>query len=381
MFIYLLFFIVAFLAYVNSFSSRNKNVNFLITFFVIAALFVGFADMMGGYDRYIYAELFDSLADNMDSGASVMGSTIFELYNKEIGYDFFNVLIALITKNRYIFIFITTICIYILLYQSFKRYVENYPFGVILFLALMFFFTFTYLRQMLGVGIAWLSIRYIIQRRIWPFMGVMMVAFLFHNSALIFFPMYFVPVKKYSQDAIIKIMIACFVIGLSPIPTALFATFGEVSDSGDRVAGYVEDTSGFRLPYLIEAVFFLYFILSRYRWIPKEPNRIVLLNMAFAFCGILLFFIKSENGGRLGWYYLMGLFSTLSYLASKSRGLTKHNMVLIVVCLFLFLRIIHFWGIQLVPYKTFFTNGHNPGDIIFEKYEYDFNYDKDKFYR
>ena len=161
----------------------------------------------------------------------------------------------------------------------------------------------------------------------------------------------------------------------------MFAAYGDVSDSGERVAGYVEDTSGFRIAYLIEACFFLFFILSKYRTIPNDPKRIVLLNIALAFCGILLFFIKSENGGRLGWYYLMGLFATLSYIASKCKKTAIHNVGLIVVCFFLFVRILVAWGIQLYPYKTFFTNGHREGDFIYEKYEYDQNYDKDKFYK
>ena len=53
----------------------------------------------------------------------------------------------------------------------------------------------------------------------------------------------------------------------------------------------------------------------------------------------------------------------------------------VVVCFFLFIRILVAWGIQLYPYKTFFTNGHREGDFIYEIYEYDQNYDKDKFYK
>jgi hypothetical protein len=81
-------------------------------------------------------------------------SFIFIEYPKEVGYDFLNVLIAFLTANRYIFILIVTVIIYTLTFVSFKRYMTNYPFAVMLFLALMFFFTFTYLRQVLAVSIS-----------------------------------------------------------------------------------------------------------------------------------------------------------------------------------------------------------------------------------
>jgi len=35
----------------------------------------------------------------------------------------------------------------------------------------------------------------------------------------------------------------------------------------------------------------------------------------------------------------------------------------------------------LSPYKTFFTNGHREGDYIYNIYEYDPQYDVDKFYK
>jgi hypothetical protein len=103
--------------------------------------------------------------------------------------------------------------------------------------------------------------------------------------------------------------------------------------------------------------------------------------MALTFCGILLFFIKSENGGRLSWFYMIGLISTLTYLLTFKRKFNFKAFSLLVVSAFLFLRILFSWGIMLYPYKTFFTNGARKGDFIYDKYEYDYGYDKDKFYR
>ncbi|MCR4769566.1 MAG: EpsG family protein, partial [Bacteroidaceae bacterium] len=67
-------------------------------------LFVGLGDMLGGYDRYIYADLFDNVADVINSGSSnFKDAYIFDIYSSEFGYCWLNVLIGYITRNRYIF--------------------------------------------------------------------------------------------------------------------------------------------------------------------------------------------------------------------------------------------------------------------------------------
>ena len=57
------------------------------------------------------------------------------------------------------------------------------------------------------------------------------------------------------------------------------------------------------------------------------------------------------------------------------------GLQLSIVGFVLFLRILTSWGVLLYPYKPFLTNGHRENDYIFNKYEYDDGYDRDKFYR
>ena len=137
--------------------------------FILLALFVGLSDMLGGYDRYIYSELFDGIADITKEGGRYSDSAIFALYPSEIGYIGSNVLISFITSNRYVFILLYTLIIYFLYYFSLKDYCINYPFAMMLFMGLMFFFTFTYLRQMVGVGVAWFAIRYVYKKELYKF--------------------------------------------------------------------------------------------------------------------------------------------------------------------------------------------------------------------
>ena len=97
--------------------------------------------MLGGYDRYIYGDLFDNLADGLKVGISTSSSRLFIAYHSEFGYVGLNWLIAHITNNRYIFIFCYTICMYTIIIECFKKICEElllsihfvYGFGFLLF--------------------------------------------------------------------------------------------------------------------------------------------------------------------------------------------------------------------------------------------------------
>ncbi len=384
MYIYILILVLALAGAFLLKQGSTKSTVFLVCWLATLALFVGFSDMLGGYDRYIYGELFDEVADVRRAGGEIQSAYIFELYSSEFGFSWLNVAISYITANRYIFILILTIVIYSLLFISFKKYVDNYPFALVLFMGLIFFFTFTYLRQLVGVGVGWLSIEYVYKRKLWKFLAIVLLATLIHNSAIILLPIYFLPIKQYSKKLVIVFMVFCFIVGITGIPSAVFDIYGSVSEMEGRGQNYAQNEVGFKIEYILEAFFFLYFILRNYEKVPKTPTRIVLLNMALLFCAVLLIFSRSLNGGRLGWYYLIGLISTLSLVVPNGKRIGGQFLVLSIFSCFLFLRILLFtWGPlgTLYPYKSFFTNGVRKGDWVHDKWEYDQDYDRDKFYR
>lgn len=383
MWLYLIvFFIPTIWYYTSPNRSRQSNALFLSIYMCFLALFVGFSDMFGGYDRYIYGEIFDNIADVTTIKGDYSDSLLYNFYSSEIGYTLLNVIISFFTENRYIFILIVTLIIYTLLFISIKKYTVNYPLATILFLGLWFFFTFTYLRQVLGATIVWLGVQYVIERKFWKFMVVVFIGFSMHNSAIIFFPLYFVPRRKFSPKIIVWIMLFLLILGMSSLPNSLFEVY-ESSSVVERHGEY-NASGGLRVAYILEAFFFLYLILKNYRYIPTDKSHVVLLNMALIFCGILLLFVRSENGGRLSWYYMIGIISTLTFIYNYRYNIkTLGSFLIIGVCLFLYLRIYTNWQAYnlLSPYKTFLTDGYRDNDIIRKTYEYNYNYDEDKFCR
>lgn len=369
--------------HLKSYDKSEVQTNSVLSFLLLLlASVVGLSDMLGGYDRYIYGEIFDAAADRVSS--ELPFSTFFTGWGfAEKGYMFYNWLLGHFTENRYIFILLTTLLIYILLYFIFYRHMKNYTYALLLFLGLWFFFTFTYLREVVAVAISGLAITYVIKRDFWKFILVVFVAYSFHHSALILLPIYFLPIKKWNPQKILLLMVLCLILGLSGIPSGMFEAYSSIMGDDEKYAGYAEEMMmyGARTDYLIEAAFFIGYIFFQYRFIANEKEELVYLNYALSFCAILLLFIQSPQAGRLTWYYMMGLIAFFTSLSVKKKIKPIWKNGLLVASFLLYFRILYSWGILLYPYKVFLTDGYRDNDYIRNKYEYDYNYDKDKFYR
>lgn len=384
MWLYLLIFFIAVLIYLATRNENEKKWVPLAIYLGGLGLFVACADMLGGYDRYIYGEVFDQISLVTRAGGDVTQTTGYQLYHTEWLFLAFNQLMSFVTINRYIFIFTLTLIIYTLLFFNIKQYCDDYPFAVILFLGLWFFFTFTYLRQVTAATIGWLAIRYAIERKPIPFFAIVLLAYGFHNSAIVLAPLYFVPQRKFSPALIVVGLALCLVIGMSNMMGGIFGAADAFTDAA-RIEQNINtfEEGEFRFAYFIEAVFFISLILWQYDLFDEEnPRQITLMNMAIIFCALLLLFVRSENGGRMAWLYMIGVIATVTYIAKESE-FTVIRSGIIIMCLLLFLRIFNAWqwNNSLYPYKTFLTNGHRKPDFIHEWYEYDPKYDENKFYK
>ena len=383
MFVYFLILIVAFVYYVLAHETNKSNSPLILgVFFLYCALLISLGDMIGGYDRYIYGEMFDSIADATDSGRDY-SRLLFLVNGREYGYFLWEILVSQLTANRYIFILFSSLLMYFLYYKAFRKYISDYPLASIIFLGLFFYFSITYMRQALAVGIAWQGIKYLYERKAIKFFLIVALAYSFHNSALVFAVAYFIPIKKYSKKTILYFLMLCLLVGMSSIPTILIASAGDTQGMAERTGKYQDDMSGFRIEYIIEAIFFIWFFFKNYAFFDnKHKKHLIFLNLSIIFCGILLVFIRFGQGGRFGWYFFFGLIYTLTTLGSQSRLFTFNKPVVMLLSILLYVRITLSWAFNLTPYKTFLTPGVPSGDSwIHDMFEYDERYTNDKFVR
>lgn len=362
-------------------SNKEGKDGWLIGIFLLLALIVGMADMLGGYDRYIYCELFDGNADSIRSGGPFFNTQITLWgYHKELAYVIWNSLVAYITPNRYLYILITTFFIYTLLFISLRDVFRKYPISILVFMGLWFFFTFTYLRQALAVSCAWLSYKYVMKREFVPFFILWFIAYKFHNSAIIFFIFYFLPQKKWAKSTIVLILIVAFILGVSGVPMTIYHLYDDALDT-QRASSYAIDLPGVRYDYIVEVLIMITLIFNRYEKIPEDREHLIYLNGALMFCIILLVFLHSSNAGRQSWYYMLGMIYTLSFLSGQNMSFDNYSKAIYLLVTILFLRFVINWGILISPYKTFLTNGHRENDPVYQEFEYDDRYNVDKFYR
>ena len=383
MLLYLFIFLIPVVWYYSTVENDEQSKLLLAIYLGGLAIFVGLSDMLGGYDRYIYGELFDQLSLVTRAHGDVTQTGGYQLYSSEWGFLVFNQLMSFITINRYIFIFAITIAIYTALFLSLKQYCENYPFAVIVFMGLWFFFTFTYLRQVTAATIGWLAIRYAIDRKPIPFFAIVLVAFSFHNSSFVLAPLYFLPQRVFSKTTILIGLAVCLLIGMTNALGGIMSS-SDAYMADERVATMVDEEGSFRIAYFLEAIFFIFFIFLNYELFDEDDReQTIFLNMAIIFCALLLLFIRSENGGRIAWMYIIGIIATLSSIIHRTDKRQLYSSAMIILTLLLYIRIFYAWqwSNSLYPYKTFLSDGYRTPDIIHEYYEYDPQYDRDKFYK
>ena len=174
-------------------------------------------------------------------------------------------------------------------------------------------------------------------------------------------------------------MLTLLLIGISGITKFIFSVSGDVINDA-KITGYANTAEfGFRIEYVIESVLFLFILLTNYKKIGEDERSLTMVNVYLMFCGVLLFFCKSSDGGRIAWYCLLGIIVILERLCRPKSAVPLKGFITIM-CFVLFYRILSAWGVLLYPYKTFLTPGIRQGDFIEELYEYDHAYDNDKLY-
>ncbi|WNL42931.1 EpsG family protein [Halomonas sp. PAMB 3264] len=183
----------------------------------------------GTYIRHFYeSDSFDIVIERQDTGyylLSWIARTLSESYSMLL------VLIALIVVSCYL----TTI----------TRLVKRYETGVYLFVTLgTYTFFFNGARQGIAAAICFLAIPFLLERRLWPYIALVAFAALFHRTALIALPLYWLATTQVRWQrlailgftTVIAVAFLSVFVGLaSELLSDRFSTYAEAGEGGGEV--------------------------------------------------------------------------------------------------------------------------------------------------
>lgn len=274
------------------------------------------------------------------------GLVIWGINRFEPGWALLNYFLASISKNEFILIFITSLIIVSGYIVFIYRYSKIFWLSFIILFAFGFGQSLYVLRQYCALSICLFSIPYIINRKLFKFLFISGVAFLFHYSALIFIIIYWLYSFNINKHFIIKFSIL-MVLGAIFSKLAINIILSEVqyysdvlsSDGGTTITGFFINLA------VISLCIFSLNISSL-----KNENKLfftmLCVSTIISFWGIGLPGIV-----RLNLYYTVSYITLIPYVISKINVTIRFPISLLVATCFLSLFYIALQGNSLSRYS------------------------------
>ncbi len=360
MFEYFLLFLIPF--FFIFLDKENEEPNYWCYFIllIIASLFSGLRDMIGGYDIFIYGQVYE---------ASIEGILNYKPFEK--GYELYNVFLKNFSNDRQFLFLVTAFLISFLHFRVLKKYSPLLYFSLFLLFCKFYIMSFVYLRQCLAMGIIWFSIPYILKKQYFKVFLILLTTYFFHKSSIVFIPLVFIANKKFKNVNLFFIITAVLIIGLSPLSQFIITSMSDSIDD-TKISKYASINNDVNLFYLLE-ILILSMLLLKFKddFYKKKLGRLI-LNGVFIY--IILNTISLINASfiRFGWYYYILVILFLTYIYTYIKEKKYKNLYKLLVVLYfglMFFRVLYYWdGGDLMPYKTIFQDFYRPH--LYDHFEY-----------
>lgn len=287
----------------------------------------------------------------MDSGTYVRGFTdldsmtyesIRNYYIKDTNFWIITKYLHSIIYGNYTLWFGLIAAMYLYpLYLFIKKYSDDYQVSIITFIFLSFFlFSMTGLRQTMAMSCTTMALLFLLKRKLFLSIVLIILGSLFHNSALIFLiaiPLIIIPINKKILCGYAIALIILLIIGNSLLP--YFVNYLAVTD--ERYDSYLEAMKGSTYTYLIQQIIIIIFCYIGLRHKINIDNNIRFM-FQLALVGLLFYSLSPVIAEmfRVGMYFsivdvvlLAIACRALSKRYKGSRGITVFLMMLYIVWL------------------------------------------------
>ena len=140
-----------------------------------------------GADTGIYLKAFDHYS-KLPLNAELVWP-----YSFELGYFWLTKLCGFLHFSKTAFLFLIAFIIYIPIFKSIYKYSKIPVISIFVYFAFgMFSYSLGIFRQMIAISIILLGLKYVKERCLWKYLFFVFLAMLFHTTALIVLPLYFI---------------------------------------------------------------------------------------------------------------------------------------------------------------------------------------------
>ncbi|MDR0571480.1 MAG: EpsG family protein [Rickettsiales bacterium] len=256
-------------------------------------------------DWYNYYPFFNALPTIGDNGLY----HVFHNSTYDIGFELYAVLIKSLWPNYFFWIFISSCIDMAILHICFKRYAPNYyVFGFIVFFILGGdIMEINLMRNVKAILLFMLSLRYLQERKIAPYMLLNLIGVSFHLSAIVYFPLYFLLHKEFSKPFLWTIFIVGNIIFLFQISyiQPIFTFFADIigPQAVAKVQTYFNYSQynkpyGMSIGYFERIISYILFLLFYTKLKDQHRHNIVLINV-FVLYFICFFYFAEIRGASV----------------------------------------------------------------------------------
>lgn len=172
---------------------------------------------------------------------------VFLVKGWEPGFIIYTYLCKLLVPNYFAWNFISTAIDLSLLYVFLKRYSPNQLLSLMIFFVMGFTaLEFNVLRNAKAIFIFLISIKYIEERNLLKYSFAILLAFMFHTSAIFYWPLYFILNKRIPKKILWVVFVAGLIILLFNIhilPESLINYMSFITEDSDRFSRLSEHLS------------------------------------------------------------------------------------------------------------------------------------------
>lgn len=215
------------------------------------------------------------------------------------------------------------------------KYSDDFFFAIMLYVLIgAWHGSFNAVRQYAAGAILFAGHRYIFERKFWKFLLVVFVAFLFHRTAIVFLPIYFLARDSINTKSIVLILISTVVMTYGMDYVFQIMSYFKGTDQ-TAYAYMTTAVNPFRILVAFAPVFLVFFVPNDFR---NNPENAFYFNMLIINAAFMLVTSSSAYLARVGIY--TDIYATIAFPKLIKAFNRKSQVILILLILVLYS---YFW--------------------------------------